>query len=75
MEDMIDIWSNTNYAVTNDGRVWSKISKKFLNSFMDKDGYLRVSLGGKQQNVGIHKIVFEAFYRRLLPNEIVHHLS
>lgn len=70
-----DVVTNLNYSVTNDGRVWSKRRNKFLKPLVDKDGYYRVNLGDKQRDVGIHQIVFEAFYRRLLPNEVVHHLS
>lgn len=74
MDRLIDIWTNTNYQVTEDGKVWSKRTKKWLKPLVDKDGYFRVNLGYGNL-VGIHRLVFEAFYRRLLPNEIVHHLS
>ena len=64
------------YSVTNDGRVWSKISNKFLKPFKQKNGYLTLYLGaGVKNKKEVHRLVFEAFYRRLLPNEQAHHIN
>ena len=32
------------YYVTDDGRVWSERSNKFLSQTKDKDGYMKVAL-------------------------------
>lgn len=51
------------YAVTDDGRVWSKKSQKFMTLFSLKDGYLRVTLTkeGNSKQVMVHRLVCEAF--------------
>lgn len=58
----IDIKNFENYQVTDDGKIWSKNTNKFLNQF-DVGGYLRVSLykEGKCYPTFVHKIVAEAF--------------
>lgn len=75
MNELKDIWMNTNYQVTEDGRVWSKKRKIWLKLMVDRDGYLRVNLGDKLRDIAVHRIVFEAFYRRLQPNEHAHHIN
>lgn len=47
------------YAITEDGQVWSYISKKFLKPFKRKDNYLSVDLLGKTYQV--HRLVAETF--------------
>ena len=69
-----DVVNEPNYQVTSDGRVWSKRNKKFLKLQNDGRGYVLVSLGQKNSK-SVHRLVFEAFYRRLLPNEDVHHIN
>ena len=52
------------YQVTDDGRVWSKISNKYLKEKLTVDGYLRVCLcgeNGSRRQVCIHRLVAEAF--------------
>lgn len=60
----IDIKNFDNYQVTDDGRVWSKKSNKWLKPTKSQDGYLRVKLcfgNGKYINVAVHRIVAKAF--------------
>lgn len=60
----IDIKNFDNYQVTDDGRVWSKKSNRWLKPTKSQDGYLRVKLcfgNGKYINVGVHRIVAKAF--------------
>lgn len=60
----IDIKGWERYQVTDDGRVWSKITNKYLQEKMTEDGYLRVCLcreDGKKRQVCIHRLVAEAF--------------
>ena len=63
--NQIDITKFENYQITDDGRVWSKNSEKYLTPF-EVGGYLRVSLyrDGKCFPMFIHKLVADAF----LPN-------
>ena len=51
------------YAVTDDGRVWSYKSKKFLAITTDDKGYSRVELwkNGKRRKYRLHRLVAEAF--------------
>lgn len=60
----IDIKNFDNYQVTDDGRVWSKKSNRWLKPIKSQDGYLRVKLcfgNGKYINVAVHRIVAKAF--------------
>lgn len=60
----IDIKNFDNYQVTDDGRVWSKKSNRWLKPTKSQDGYLRVKLcfgNGKYINVAVHRIVAKAF--------------
>lgn len=50
----------------------------YITNGSNCNGYKNVVLykkGTKPKECGIHDLVFEAFYRRLLPNEVVHHLN
>jgi len=51
------------YQVTNVGRVWSIASQKIMKPFLDRDGYLRVSLSkqGHSKQSPIHRLVGNAF--------------
>lgn len=52
------------YAVTEDGRIWSYRSKKFLVPQVAGQGYLKVELykkGHKKASLFVHRLVAEAF--------------
>lgn len=50
------------YAITEDGRVWSYRSKKYLKPLVDKDGYLFVHLWDKGSHTyKIHRLVADAY--------------
>ena len=51
------------YAITEDGKVWSYKSNKFLKPSLDKDGYYKVSLcsNSKYKQFFIHRLVAIAF--------------
>ena len=54
----------TNYWITNDGRIWSDASNKYLSSFVNNSGYECASLcdgTGKNHKFLIHRLVAEAF--------------
>lgn len=60
----IDIKGFENYQVTDDGRIWSKKSKRYLIPTKSPDGYLRVKLcygDGRYKNVFVHRIVGKMF--------------
>lgn len=62
--EQIDIKGFDRYQITDDGRVWSKITNKYLKEKMTLDGYLRVCLcreDGFKRQVCIHRLVAEAF--------------
>lgn len=65
------------YAITQDGKVWSYYSEKFMSPRYDKDGYLRVNLrmGKKQKTVYVHRLVAEAFIPNPEGKETVNHLD
>lgn len=56
-----------NYYVTDDGRIWSERSNKFLSQHKDKDGYMKVRMGcldikpGKTHTFSVHRLVLENF--------------
>ena len=52
------------FIVTDDGRVWSKKSQRYLTPTKSQDGYLRVKLcygDGKYINAFVHRIVAKVF--------------
>lgn len=70
------------YQCSNLGRVKRIVGfhyrkERILKLDKTKRGYLQVHLykKGKMKCKLIHRLVFETFYRRLLPNEDCHHLN
>ena len=54
-------WENL-YEITNDGRVWSIRSHKYMSPKIDQDGYKFITLSNKvQRTYKIHRLVAEAF--------------
>lgn len=53
-----------NYYVTDDGRIWSERTNKFLSFQYDKNGYVKVqmrSTDGKSHRYSVHRLVMENF--------------
>lgn len=53
-----------NYYVTDDGRIWSERTQKFLSFQYDKDGYVKVqmrSTDNKSHRYSVHRLVLENF--------------
>ena len=63
------------YSITNDGRVYSYFSNKYLNPVLDKDGYATVNLSrdGISRKYKIHRLVAEAFVDNLNDKNEVNH--
>lgn len=52
------------YYITEDGKVYSDISKKFLRIYLDKDGYEKVQLmstDNRRHAYSVHRLVLENF--------------
>lgn len=60
----------TKYYITKDGKVWSKLSKRFLRSFKILDGHLQINLGNKNRHKSVHRLVLET-YIGMCPNSMV----
>ena len=66
------------YAVTDDGRVWSKRFERFLAPSKRSDGYLTVTLTNDEgsRKVMVHRLVCEAFHGNAPSNNhIVDHID
>lgn len=53
-----------NYYITDDGRVWSERTQKYLSFQYDKNGYVKVqmrSTDNKSHRYSIHRLVLENF--------------
>lgn len=64
MEVFKDIKSNPDYQISNEGRVWSKKSNRYMKLQKDACGYLRVQLymgNGKGRTEKVHRLVAIAF--------------
>lgn len=75
---MIDIKGyEGEYAITEDGKVWSHKHKKFLKTFVSNNGYLRVRLhkNGKGKNYRVHRLVAEAYIPNPYNLPEVHHIN
>jgi len=51
----------TDYCITKDGRVWSKLSNKFLKPHKISDGHLQLNLRSTNRHKSIHRLVLETF--------------
>lgn len=52
------------YAIEEDGRVWSKYTKKYMKTSIDKDGYSTITLKNDRNgysHFGIHRLLMIAF--------------
>lgn len=65
------------YKISNDGQIWSNISKVFLTPIRSKSGYLRVHLSnGKEINThSIHRLVALTFIPNPLNKPTVNHIN
>ena len=52
------------YYATEDGKIWSEKTKKFLSTNTKSKGYCKVNLydkDGKVHNVRVHRMIWQAF--------------
>lgn len=66
------------YSISNKGRVYSRISKKFLKPKIHRDGYLHIILyrpDGTWKDEYIHRLVAEAFCDKEEGCNVVNHLD
>ena len=57
--DFVKQIRDTQYYISEDGRVYNSKTKKYLSGSLDKDGYRRFRLNGL--NVSFHRILMEVF--------------
>ena len=66
---------DTKYLVTEDGKIWSEHSKRFLSP-CNNNGYQNVSIGGGKKNKRfIHRIVAECYVENPNNYEQVNHID
>jgi len=66
IEIVRDIEGFSNYTISNDGKIYSKIKKIYRKCHYNPQGYLQLRLkqNGKNENICVHRLVAEHF----LPN-------
>lgn len=52
-----------NYYITDDGKVWSERTNKYLSTHLDKDGYVKVRLVSfdGRHTYSVHRLLLENF--------------
>lgn len=65
------------YAITEDGQVWSYKSNIFLKPLIDKDGYYKVALSqhSKYKQFFIHRLVAQAYIPNIDNKPTVDHID
>ena len=65
------------YAVTNDGKVYSKKTNKFMKLSIGSKGYIQVCLtvDGKKRTIRVHRIVAETFIPNIENKPQVNHID
>jgi len=65
------------YAVTEDGKVWSYSSKKFLKPSTHRNGYLKLTLSknGKVFTKQVHRLIAQTFIENPLNLPMVNHID
>ena len=64
-----------NYSITDDGRVWSHISNKWMKTISDKRGYhrIRLSKDGKAKTFLVHRLVWTSFNGTIPEGKEINH--
>jgi hypothetical protein len=66
-----------NYSVTEDGKVWSSLTNKFLKAGLGKVGYYVVALhkDNNQKTFNVHRLVAESFLNNVDNKLFVNHIN
>ena len=56
---MFKQFQESNYYVSEEGKVYNKKTNRYLKGSLDRSGYLRLKINGR--NLAIHRIVLETF--------------
>ena len=67
----------SNYSITEDGKVWSNITNRFLKAGLGKIGYYVVALrkDNKQKTFNVHRLVAELFLDNVENKPFVNHIN
>lgn len=67
----------TNYIIYSDGRIYSKIRKKFMTNKITKDGYSRMELykDKKPKMFNVHRVIAEVFIDNPENKPFVNHID
>lgn len=72
----VDIKYNTDYQITDDGRVWSKKRKIFMKPFITQGyAYIKFRVNGVKKSFRIHRLVAEAFIPNPENKPVVDHIN
>lgn len=55
------------YFLTEDGKIYSSFSGRYLSTVLDRDGYVKVRLmstDGKRHRYSVHRLMMENYYPR-----------
>ena len=65
------------YLITRRGKVYSKLSKKWLKPGLDKNGYHLLSLmrDKKKTMVKVHRLTYEAYKGKIPRGYVINHLD
>lgn len=77
IEKWITIKHNSNYEVSNLGKIRNKKTKRILKPAISNKGYYMVALSNKckSHTYTIHKLVMEHFNRCAFDNEVINHID
>lgn len=73
----IDIKDWEEYQITDDGRVWSKKTNKWLKACVGNNGYYMINLctNGKCKTVLLHRLIAEAFIENQDNKPCIDHIN
>lgn len=64
------------YAVSNDGRVWNlKRGKELKSSVIHGYAYVILQKDGNTEKKRVHRIVYESFKGKIIPNLVIDHID
>lgn len=72
-----DIKGFEDYQITDDGRVWSKKTNKWLKTNLNSHGYYQICIykNNKQYSLSIHRLIAEAFIPNPYNKPCIDHIN